>query len=103
MVDTRLAKSLRLGLGAFALVVFFETSAFATTQEPVGPSEFLFLVQMVVFDPGRANSGELMQRIGQPSVMGQLIAGILLGPSVFARSGPASSMRCSPPVANKRR
>ena len=29
--------------------------------------------------------GELMQRIGQPAVMGQLIAGILIGPSVFGR------------------
>jgi Kef-type K+ transport system membrane component KefB len=27
--------------------------------------------------------GELMQRVGQPPVMGQLIAGILLGPSVL--------------------
>ncbi|HXP98326.1 MAG TPA: cation:proton antiporter [Telmatospirillum sp.] len=32
--------------------------------------------------------GELMQRIGQPSVMGQLIAGILLGPSVFGALWP---------------
>ena len=32
--------------------------------------------------------GELMQRIGQPSVMGQLIAGILLGPSVLGALWP---------------
>jgi Kef-type K+ transport system membrane component KefB/nucleotide-binding universal stress UspA family protein len=32
--------------------------------------------------------GEAMQRIGQPAVMGQLIAGILLGPSVFGAIWP---------------
>jgi Kef-type K+ transport system membrane component KefB len=32
--------------------------------------------------------GELMQRIGQPAVMGQLIAGILLGPSVLGALWP---------------
>lgn len=48
-----------------------------------GPSEVLFLAQvLVLLLIGRA-LGEVMQRIGQPAVMGQLIAGILLGPSVF--------------------
>jgi Kef-type K+ transport system membrane component KefB len=32
--------------------------------------------------------GEAMQRIGQPAVMGQLIAGVLLGPSVFGAIWP---------------
>jgi hypothetical protein len=32
--------------------------------------------------------GEAMQRIGQSAVMGQLIAGILLGPSVFGAIWP---------------
>jgi Kef-type K+ transport system membrane component KefB len=32
--------------------------------------------------------GEAMQRIGQPAVIGQLIAGILLGPSVFGAIWP---------------
>jgi len=32
--------------------------------------------------------GELMQRIGQPAVMGQLVAGIILGPSVFGAIWP---------------
>src|ERR1044071_3464590 len=33
--------------------------------------------------------GELMQRIGQPEVMGQLIAGVIIGPSVFGTLFPA--------------
>ena len=34
--------------------------------------------------------GELMQRAGQPAVMGQLIAGVLLGPSVLGAAWPAA-------------
>ncbi len=34
--------------------------------------------------------GELMQRIGQPAVIGQLLGGILLGPSVFGALWPTA-------------
>ena len=34
--------------------------------------------------------GELMQRMGQPAVMGQLIAGVILGPSIFGHFFPAT-------------
>jgi Kef-type K+ transport system membrane component KefB/nucleotide-binding universal stress UspA family protein len=33
--------------------------------------------------------GELMQRLGQPAVMGQLIAGVVLGPSVLGALSPS--------------
>ena len=33
---------------------------------------------------------ELMQRIGQPAVIGQLLAGIILGPSVFGAIWPVA-------------
>jgi Kef-type K+ transport system membrane component KefB/nucleotide-binding universal stress UspA family protein len=33
--------------------------------------------------------GELLQRVGQPAVMGQLIAGVVLGPSVLGALSPA--------------
>jgi Kef-type K+ transport system membrane component KefB len=32
--------------------------------------------------------GELMQRVGQPAVMGQLLAGILIGPTVLGNLWP---------------
>lgn len=32
--------------------------------------------------------GELMQRLGQPAVMGQIIGGVILGPSVFGAFAP---------------
>jgi Kef-type K+ transport system membrane component KefB/nucleotide-binding universal stress UspA family protein len=46
-----------------------------------GGSEVIFLCQIIVLLVCGRPMGELAQRIGQPAVMGQLIAGILLGPS----------------------
>src|SRR5215213_1479248 len=53
-----------------------------------GPSEVVFLFQLVVLLLFGRLLGELMQKVGQPSVMGQLIAGIILGPSVFGWAFP---------------
>lgn len=39
---------------------------------------------------------ELMQRIGQPAVIGQLLAGIILGPSVFGAIWPAAQQAIFP-------
>jgi Kef-type K+ transport system membrane component KefB/nucleotide-binding universal stress UspA family protein len=51
-------------------------------------SETLFVVQIgVLLLVGRL-MGEAAQRIGQPAVMGQLIGGLLLGPSVFGALWP---------------
>jgi Kef-type K+ transport system membrane component KefB/nucleotide-binding universal stress UspA family protein len=49
----------------------------------MGPSEALFIAQIVLLLLAGRLLGEFMQRIGLPAVMGQLVAGILLGPSVF--------------------
>ncbi|HLY66093.1 MAG TPA: cation:proton antiporter, partial [Chloroflexota bacterium] len=38
---------------------------------------------------GRA-LGELLQRIGQPPVIGQILAGVLLGPSVLGTIAPGA-------------
>jgi Kef-type K+ transport system membrane component KefB/nucleotide-binding universal stress UspA family protein len=48
-----------------------------------GPSETVFIIQLVVLLVVGRLMGELMLRIGQPAVMGQLIAGIILGPSLL--------------------
>src|SRR5215475_4402347 len=53
-----------------------------------GASVAVFIAQLVVLLGGGRLGGELMQRVGQPPVTGQIIAGVLLGPSVlgaFAR------------------
>jgi Kef-type K+ transport system membrane component KefB len=54
----------------------------------MGPSEALFIAQLVVLLLVGRLLGEAMQRIGQPAVMGQLLAGVLLGPSVFGVAWP---------------
>src|SRR3954464_4355240 len=68
-------------LGA-VLVALSVGNAFAA-EAAKGPSEVVFLFQLIVLLLFGRLLGELMQEVGQPSVMGQLIAGIILGPSVF--------------------
>jgi Kef-type K+ transport system membrane component KefB len=46
--------------------------------------------------------GEWMQRIGQPVVIGQLLAGIILGPSVFGTIWPAGQQAIFPPNSSDR-
>ena len=48
-----------------------------------GPSEWVFITQLVILMIVGRLLGETMLRIGQPAVMGQLIAGLILGPSLF--------------------
>src|SRR5712692_2548429 len=58
----------------------------ATTSS--GASEVVFLAQIVLLLLTGRLLGEAMQRIGQPAIIGQLVAGILLGPSVFGAIWP---------------
>lgn len=56
----------------------------------------LFLAQVVVLlIVGRA-LGELLERLDQPPVLGQLLAGVLLGPSVLGALAPAASAALFP-------
>src|SRR5437016_3375061 len=48
-----------------------------------GPSEAIFIGEIVVLMLVGRLLGEAMLRLRQPAVMGQLIAGLLLGPSFF--------------------
>src|SRR5215510_9553542 len=63
----------------------------------MGPSEAFFIAQLVVvlLLAGRL-LGEAMQRIGQAAVMGQLLAGVLLGPSVFGVVWPEAQQALFP-------
>jgi nucleotide-binding universal stress UspA family protein/predicted Kef-type K+ transport protein len=53
-----------------------------------GPSEVVFIAEIVALLLAGRLLGEAMQRVGQPAVIGQLIAGILLGPSVLGLMWP---------------
>lgn len=56
-----------------------------------GASVAVFFAQVVTLLVFGRLMGELMHRIGQPPVMGQLIAGVLLGPSVLGALLPSVS------------
>ena len=48
-----------------------------------GASEVIFLAQLITLMLVGRLLGEAMNRIGQPSIMGMLLGGILLGPSAL--------------------
>src|ERR1700737_4960069 len=60
----------------------------AAEGPPHAPSEVVFLTEIILLLVCGRLLGEGMQRIGQPAVMGQLIAGVLLGPSVLGALWP---------------
>ena len=62
-----------------------------------GSSEAVFLGQIILLLAVGRVLGEAMLRIGQPAVMGQLIAGILLGPSVLGQLWPQLQHVIFPP------
>jgi len=66
-----------------AALLLSATGCFAAEGAKSGPSEVVFLVQLIALLLVGRLLGEAMNRIGQPSVMGMLLGGILLGPSVL--------------------
>ena len=68
---------------AAAVFLLIETPALAAAGEKA-PSAAIFLAELVVLMVAGRLLGEAMQRIGQPAVMGQLLAGLMLEPSVFS-------------------
>ncbi|TAN00774.1 MAG: potassium transporter [Rhizobiaceae bacterium] len=55
-----------------------------------GSREGIFVAEIVLLLVVGRGLGELLERIGQPAVMGQLIGGILLGPSLFGWLWPSA-------------
>src|SRR5690349_10819049 len=84
-------------LGAGAALLCAASPALAA-QGGAGPSEAIFLAQMVVLILCGRLLGEGMQRLGQPAVMGPLIAGILLGPSAFGALWPDAQHALFPAI-----
>lgn len=66
-----------------------------------GPSDSLFIAQIVLLLAVGRGLGEAMQRIGQLAIMGQLLAGILLGPSVLGALAPGWQAALFPPGAQQ--
>ena len=62
----------------------------------------IFFAQILLLVAVGRLLGEWMQRIGQPAVIGQLLAGIILGPSVFGTIWPAGQQAIFPPHSSDR-
>jgi Kef-type K+ transport system membrane component KefB/nucleotide-binding universal stress UspA family protein len=93
------------GCGACALLVV-TAGALCAAEQPArtatGNAEALFIVQIVLLLLVGRLLGEAMQRIGQPAIIGQLIAGILLGPSIFGAIWPQAQHAIFPPAGEQR-
>jgi hypothetical protein len=68
-------------------------AAFAAEGAKGGASDVIFLAQLITLMLVGRLLGEAMNRIGQPSVMGMLLGGILLGPSMLGALLPICSTR----------
>lgn len=79
-----------------AALVLTTIAAGAEGGKSAGPSEFLLVAQIVLLIAVGRGLGEIMQRIGQPSVIGELLAGILLGPSLFGWVWPEAQAAIFP-------
>jgi len=78
----------RAGTGAMAALVLSANLACAAEGGQSGASDVVFLAQLLVLMLVGRLLGEAMNRIGQPSVMGMLLGGIILGPSVLGALWP---------------
>ena len=82
----------RTRAGTLVSVALIATLTSATAVAAEAPhadhTTAIFVAQVVLLLTVGRLLGEAMQRIGQPAVMGQLLAGILLGPSLFGLVAP---------------
>jgi Kef-type K+ transport system membrane component KefB/nucleotide-binding universal stress UspA family protein len=74
----------------------------AAGEKSAHPSEFIFIAQVMLLIVVGRGLGEIMQRIGQPSVIGELLAGMLLGPSLLGWLWPAAQSAIFPPVPEQK-
>ncbi|MBA3547281.1 MAG: cation:proton antiporter, partial [Nannocystis sp.] len=79
-----------LGTSALALLADTGVAQAAPTVLKSLPHHavFLLLLQIAVLLAMARFLGEIMRKLGQPAVIGELIAGVLLGPSVLGALGP---------------
>ncbi|MBV8754263.1 MAG: cation:proton antiporter [Hyphomicrobiales bacterium] len=87
------------------LVIAGANALAADAQPPpagTGNVEALFIVQIVLLLLVGRLLGEGMQRIRQPAIIGQLIAGMFLGPAVFGAIWPQAQHAIFPPAGEQK-
>lgn len=74
----------------------------ADTLAPIPAHQLLlFLVQLTLLLVTARTFGALTRRMGMPGVVGELFAGVVLGPSIFANALPALSNWVFPPATEQ--
>lgn len=63
-------------------------SASGTSVHQAETVLFFILLQLIVILAAARLAGEAARRLGQPRVVGEIVAGLLLGPSLFGRVAP---------------
>jgi Kef-type K+ transport system membrane component KefB/nucleotide-binding universal stress UspA family protein len=79
------------------LAAAFPAVASAAAGASTDSSEFILLAQIATLILVGRLLAELMQRVGQPGVIGQLLGGVLLGPSFFGLLWPTAQHALFPP------
>jgi K+:H+ antiporter len=97
-----LMSALRPALLCVATLLAATAPAFAAAGMPHAPSELLFVAQIAVLILVGRLLGELMLRIKQPAVMGQLVAGLVLGPSLLGALLPDFQHALFPAAAEQK-
>jgi Kef-type K+ transport system membrane component KefB/nucleotide-binding universal stress UspA family protein len=87
-----------LAASAVATVLLLMSAPLALAAEGgSGPSEAVFVAQLMVLLLVGRLLGEALLRMGQPAIMGQLMAGLLLGPSLLGALFPDLQHAIFPP------
>ena len=86
-----------IGATGFIMAASWIAPAFAAGEPTTGSSsEAILLTQVLVLVVLGRVLGEIMYRLGQPSIIGQILAGILLGPTVLGSLWPAGEAMLLP-------
>jgi Kef-type K+ transport system membrane component KefB/nucleotide-binding universal stress UspA family protein len=85
-----------------AVLVPVSTFAASHAAKAPGAEEAILVAEIALLVLVGRLLGEAMLRIGQPSIVGQLLAGVLLGPSVFGKLWPQAHDVIFPHVASQK-
>jgi Kef-type K+ transport system membrane component KefB/nucleotide-binding universal stress UspA family protein len=97
LLDAAVISRARPCLAAATFTICLSAPALAAeAQKPAAPSEAIFVAQIVVLLIVGRSLGEVMHRVGQPAIIGQLLAGILVGTSVLGALWPGAEAALFP-------